>query len=403
MSAFAQVAINKDGSAPDTSAILQVKGDNNGAPVEAMFIKSATGNVGIGTTTPGFPLTFKDVLGDKISLHGQSGDHWGFGIQYHLLQIHGKNSTSNIVLGYKTISGFTELMRIKGNGQVSIGTSAPEATALFELKSTDKGFLPPRMTTTQMDAIPSPAEGLTVYNTDKNGLCYYNGSNWNCLDKASLLDALFICGHRYSDPETGYTFETVKIGNQCWMAENLNTGTRISTGNNQKDNGIVEKYCYNNEEDSCTIYGGLYQWDEMMQYVTTESTRGICPGGWHIPSDAEWKTLEMNLGMTQQQADTTGWRGTDEGGKLKETGTDHWLSPNTGATNLSGFTALPAGNRYVAGNCEDIGKYNYLRSSTLDTEWPYLPIIRDFAYNAEKIARYSPSGFLGYSVRCVKD
>src|ERR1051325_11630044 len=87
--------------------------------------------------------------------------------------------------------------------------------------------------------------------------------------------------------------------------------------------------------------------------------QGICPAGWHLPSDAEWKLLEMNLGMSQAETDTTEWRGTTEGGKLKEAGTFHWSVPNTGATDSSGFGALPGGLRFSNGWFSDKGKLGY--------------------------------------------
>ncbi len=127
------------------------------------------------------------------------------------------------------------------------------------------------------------------------------------------------------------------------MAENLNVGSMINGSSNQTNNGIIEKYCYDDNTSNCDTYGGLYQWEEMMQYVTTPGAQGICPDGWHLPTDEEFKTMEMALGMSQGEADDTGWRGTDEGGKMKESGTTHWYSPNMGATNSSGFTALPGG------------------------------------------------------------
>ncbi|MDD2230939.1 MAG: FISUMP domain-containing protein, partial [Candidatus Cloacimonetes bacterium] len=88
----------------------------------------------------------------------------------------------------------------------------------------------------------------------------------------------------------------------------------------QTNNSTLEKYCYSNTESNCTTYGGLYQWDEVMQYVTTEGTQGMCPAGSHVPSDNDWKILEMQLGMTQAQADATDWRGTDQGTRLKSSG-----------------------------------------------------------------------------------
>ena len=86
----------------------------------------------------------------------------------------------------------------------------------------------------------------------------------------------------------GQIYNTVQIGTQCWLRENLNVGTKINGNQTQTNNGIIEKYCYDDIEANCTAYGGLYQWNEMMQYVTNEGVQGICPLGWHIPTDGEW-------------------------------------------------------------------------------------------------------------------
>ena len=126
------------------------------------------------------------------------------------------------------------------------------------------------------------------------------------------------------------------------MAENLRVGEMINSADEQIDNDTIEKYCMQNDTNNCSIYGGLYQWDELMSYTTTEGIQGICPDGWHIPSDQEIMELEVYLGMSQQDADITGFRGTNEGGKLKEAGFTHWTSPNTGATNESDqFPVIP--------------------------------------------------------------
>jgi uncharacterized protein (TIGR02145 family) len=122
----------------------------------------------------------------------------------------------------------------------------------------------------------------------------------------------FLCGTNFLDRRDDQSYWTVKIGNQCWFAENLNVGTMIDSLSEQKNNAILEKYCYRNFESNCNLYGGLYQWDEMMQYTTIESSRGLCPVGWHVPSDTEWKILEMQLGMSETEANKTGWRGTTE-------------------------------------------------------------------------------------------
>ncbi|HDS01520.1 MAG TPA: hypothetical protein ENO07_05815, partial [candidate division Zixibacteria bacterium] len=149
----------------------------------------------------------------------------------------------------------------------------------------------------------------------------------------------------------GNVYQTVLIGDQCWMMENLKVthyrnGDPIPEVTDGGSWGMLSTgaYCnYDNNESYVAVYGRLYNW-----YAAADS-RNIAPDGWHVPSDAEWKQLEMYLGMSQADADATGWRGTDEGGKLKEADTTHWQSPNNGATNESGFTALPGGYRSSSG------------------------------------------------------
>jgi uncharacterized protein (TIGR02145 family) len=220
----------------------------------------------------------------------------------------------------------------------------------------------------------------------------------------------WICGDSLVDTRDGKVYSTVLIDTQCWMAENLNVGTKINSttgGYQQTNNGIIEKYCYNNDLANCAIYGGLYEWPEAMQYITTEGAQGICPTGWHIPSDEEWKILE---GMVDSQYpvgdpewDQTGWRGLDAGGNLKESGTTHWVSPNTGATNESGFTGLPAGyRRSTSGNFYYLGSNGYFWSSSQGNAsyaWG-----RHLSYDSADVNRYA-NGYMGngYSVRCLKN
>ena len=147
----------------------------------------------------------------------------------------------------------------------------------------------------------------------------------------------------------GQTYNTVEIGTQCWFKENVNIGTRINGSSDQTNNGIIEKYCYDDLESNCDIYGGLYQWDEVMAYSSTEGAQGICPPGWHIPTDCEWCTLTYYLD-TNVVCFAKFWNGTNAGGKMKEEGFEHWLNPNTGATNESDFTALPGGSYSIFSN-----------------------------------------------------
>jgi uncharacterized protein (TIGR02145 family) len=188
----------------------------------------------------------------------------------------------------------------------------------------------------------------------------------------------------------GQTYNTVQIGMQCWLRENLNIGTRIDNTLDQTDNGIIEKYCYNNDTGNCAIYGGLYQWNEMMQYVTPGGTKGICPDGWHLPTDAEVTTLTSYLGGESVAS-----------GKMKETGTAHWLSPNTNATNSSGFTALPGGGRDYNQGFTNLNQFAYFWSSSQYDATK--ACARDLYYNSGYVWRFSYYETAGFSARCLKD
>ncbi len=280
--------------------------------------------------------------------------------------------------------------------QVAINAdgSSTDSSAMLDIKSTSKGLLPPRMTNAQRDAIVSPASGLMIYNTENAEMEYYNGTRW------STFDGKIACGSTITDSE-GNTYGTVQIGTQCWMKENLNIGIMINGNTNQTDNNFIEKYCYGNSAVNCDVYGGLYQWDEMMQYVVTEGAQGICPTGWHLPSDDEWKTMEMAIGMSQVQADATGNRGTNnEGGKLKETGFAHWYSPNNGATNITGFTGLPGGLGTGGGPFYTLTYNGFFWTSTNNgsTSWS-----RSLSYYFQQVGRDYIDPSYGYSVRCVRD
>lgn len=201
----------------------------------------------------------------------------------------------------------------------------------------------------------------------------------------------------------GNIYLCVKIGNQWWMAENLKV-THYRNGDaipQVMDNGTWTSttggaYCaYNNDNGNVATYGLLYNW-----YAAADS-RNIAPAGWHVPKDGEWKELEMYLGMSLSEADAIGWRGTDEGGKLKEAGTTHWSSPSTGATNSSGFTALPSGYR-SNGIFYDIGEgAGYWTSTPYSNSWTYY---RHLSYISSQVHRgYGGVKQDGNSIRCVRD
>jgi uncharacterized protein (TIGR02145 family) len=210
----------------------------------------------------------------------------------------------------------------------------------------------------------------------------------------------FECGDIIIDPRDSQTYTTVEIGTQCWMAENMNVGIMIPNVNAQADNGVLEKYCYGNSTGNCDVYGGLYQWNEMMQYVTTPGAKGICPDNWHLPTDAEVCTLEQYVDPTIT-CGTTGYRGVDGGGKLKEAGTAHWASPNTGATNSSGFTALPGGFRDPS-NSSFTGLMYWGFFWTSSTIGAYVPG-RDLAYDHAQVGSFPYDKAYSLSVRCLRD
>ena len=211
----------------------------------------------------------------------------------------------------------------------------------------------------------------------------------------------WLCGDAYTDTRDAQSYTTIQIGTQCWMAENLNIGTMINGGSDPTNNSTIEKYCYDNNTSNCDVYGGLYQWNEMMEYVTTEGVQGICPTGWHLPTDAEWCTLENEVDVGTVDCNATGWRGTDAGGKLKEAGTSHWASPNTGATNSSGFSALPGGTRFTGGSFGNVGSGGYWWGGTESSGSN--AYTRSLYYTDEQVFRSSYDKSIGLGARCIKD
>jgi len=239
-----------------------------------------------------------------------------------------------------------------------------------------------------------------VSDVDKNSYWEFNAGKGVPEGTLEIVIPPFTCGDPLIDTRDGQSYNTVQIGDQCWMAENLNIGAMVLGINDQINDSIIEKYCYNNIEDSCSVWGGLYQWDEMMDYSLNVSTRGICPFGWHLPSDDEWKILEGNAdsyyGVGDPEWDEVGNRGTDVGGNLKDT--LGWINPNTGATNLFGFSAIPSG--YNTGSFVHLRYHNYLWAST---EYNGFAWARAFNYNKMTSSRYINNLTDGYSVRCLKD
>ena len=253
------------------------------------------------------------------------------------------------------------------------------------------------------------------------------------------------------EDEDGNTYNVVQIGSQCWMAENLNVGTRIDTCdcgscttdcdnscstrecllNDQDDDNVLEKHCYDDDEANCTSRGGLYQWAEAMDLPYACNTneigvgdcsgsidtphQGICPIGWHIPTHDEWTDLERqvcadngndNCATTfPKDTSTMESLGTDEGDSLK-TAEDCCGGSNCGT---SGFEALLAGHRPIPfRNFWAWGTHSYFWSSTEAGQFSawertlYLRSLDDLCWGSD-VDRGSATKTHGFSVRCLKD
>lgn len=212
-------------------------------------------------------------------------------------------------------------------------------------------------------------------------------------------------GSTFTDPRDGKVYQTVVIGNQVWMAENLAylpSVNMVADGSEDAAGSYYYVYGYDGTNvadakatDNYATYGVLYNWTAAMDGEASSTTnpsgiQGVCPAGWHLPSDAEWTELTNYLGGTSVA-----------GGKLKETGTTHWNTPNTGATNETGFTALPGGYRYFDGTFNDIGVYgNWWSATEYDASIAWFRFMNIYS---SSVSSYYHNEEVGFSVRCVRD
>lgn len=195
----------------------------------------------------------------------------------------------------------------------------------------------------------------------------------------------------------GNAYSTVSIGTQCWMKENIRVGAMLLSGATiPSDNNIIEKWCYDNDNAICGTEGGLYTWSEALQidpanntaaYTPSINHRGICPVGWHIPTDAEWKTLERQLGMTNGDADSVGWRGSPIGSNLQVNGT-------------SEFNVILAGDQFSGAFHDRTFNAKFWTSSEYDT---VNALDRAFSNSFDTVYRDYQRKVEGNSVRCLKN
>jgi uncharacterized protein (TIGR02145 family) len=191
-------------------------------------------------------------------------------------------------------------------------------------------------------------------------------------------------------------YNTITLYEQTWMAENLAYLPEVCTSDTDCGYWVYDYEGTDTAAAKATAnfdtYGVLYNW---------EMASEACPTGWHLPSTDEWTIFEMSLGMSYW-ASTGGqiWPGTDEGGKLKEAGTSHWNSPNVGATNISLFSGLPAGQKSLSDTFENLGsRTNFWTSFGGNSTYH----IRGLSSNQPQIFHNTYSGDYGFSVRCLQD
>ena len=188
---------------------------------------------------------------------------------------------------------------------------------------------------------------------------------------------MFICGNNLTDIRDNKVYPTVQIGSQCWLASNLNFGTTIASTQDQRDNCIAEKYCYNDNPVNCLNHGGLYQWDEVMRFDETPADQGFCPPGWHIPTENDWNTLFA-----------TYINNAFAGSPLKYSG-------------YSGFNAILSGARYINKAWEFEGFATSFWSSTTRSStqaWAH-----GMNEDDPSVSVYPASRINAFSVRCLKD
>ncbi|MDP3883147.1 MAG: FISUMP domain-containing protein [Candidatus Staskawiczbacteria bacterium] len=287
---------------------------------------------------------------------------------------------------------------------------------------------------------PECSVGYTCYNNSVCTLCDSNafcnlGEDCSCGDCPCQAEetctsnegsyycaSSWACGDALVDLRDSKVYSTVQIGTQCWMAENLNVGTLITSctngylgvctsggdsvqnqGTDCSSGAAIEKYCHSDSEANCTTYGGLYQWSQMMCGSTTAGATGICPTGWHIPTHDEITTLERSVCSLYEpvsstcatdfpvDTSTTGYRGTNEGTKLQPGGNSGFNGPLIGYRNTSGSFFSMFGYIDMFGSL-------WSSSESGVSAWN-----RNLSSGVGTVNRVVSGKDYGFSVRCIKD
>ena len=390
------------------NAYLQAQRIDATATAYNLLLNPNGGNVGIGVTTVNDKFTIGNggsgaPAGSANTGHNYtstylSTDDYALA-NYGLVKTLVANATSSLTSVIGLWSGNKNGNIWNGDlgvGNVGIGTTNPF------VKLEIAGALKIGDTSDTCDANHS---GAIRYNStsDQSYLC--NGSRWINQNNCGLMT-----------DDAGQSYGTVQIGGQCWMAENINIGTMLAAGTTEPTttNNTIEKWCYSNSSAQCAANGGLYNWDEAMRGSQVSGARGICPSGWHIPSDAEYNKLEKTIvgiiGSASAQyacnMSVYGWQrcadnsGTDTGGtygtgkSLKAVG----QGSGVGAGNdLVGFNGNLLGYRATDGSyTTGLSFWSSTPSGT--NAWD-----RSLISNYSTIGRFAAPHTYGLSVRCIRD
>lgn len=223
---------------------------------------------------------------------------------------------------------------------------------------------------------------MVSFTAFKNGLYFFGGTQTKGQTSETIKKAYCYIPDNMITDFDGNIYRTIKIGTQSWMQENLKSV-------HYSDGSFISE-AYINSNDSITdLYGRFYTWKAAMNNSSAESFQGACPDGYHVPSEADWNTLTDHLGGADYAA-----------GKLKETGTSYWKSPNTGATNQSGFTALPGGFYAGDGLTFSIGDAANIWTSKKSNSNALIKIIEN---NSDKVISHAEPVTNAFSVRCIKN
>ncbi len=407
------VAINPTGADPDPSAMLDVKSTTSGMLIPRMTTAQRNNIATACSCTPAEGLLIFNTSSQCFEAYYASGSTW-VSVACIGCQLPGSFSAS--------AASSIQQTSFSANWTASTG-----ATSYYLDVSTNSSF----------SSFVSGYENLnvgnvTTYNVASNLTCntayYYRIRATNTCGTSSntgtinlTTSSCFTCGNPFTDTRDGQSYNTVLIGSQCWMAQNLNYGTYVAIHGGAQVAG--EKYCQNlsGVNDASCPMGALYEWATMMNgSASCDGTgvppndkcstpvQGLCPAGWHIPSHYEWTTLEKNAGSNPgafpYDETTSGWLGTNEGGNIKVTpvcGTlPCWNSPNTGGANTIGFSALPNGQSWT-GAFADAGNWGRFWTSfefDATNAWS-----RMTGNTITVIYRTGDNKLYGASVRCVKD